>query len=204
MRRPYAKFRVRALFCAKKSGKRGCNPLPVYGMIAMLQKTNVFHRKTDERLLKGAEERLEQQPKYFIVDASLLPEVFLKVAQVNRSLQSGTCRTIGEATLQAGLSRSAYYKYKDGIKPLSEAAAQSIITFQLMVTDEAGVLSGILSIFARAGANILTINQSIPVNGQAVVTIAARTAGMNRPVEQMMSDILAISGVSRMEILARE
>ena len=73
-----------------------------------------------------------------------------------------------------------------------------------MVTDEAGVLSVILSVFARAGANILTINQSIPVNGQAAVTVAARTGDMNRPVEQMMSEILAIAGVSRMEILAKE
>ena len=147
---------------------------------------------------------MEQQPKYYIVDSSLLPEVFLKVAQVNRNLQSGICRTIGEATQQVGLSRSAYYKYKDGIKPLFEAATHSIITFNLMVTDEAGVLSVILSVFARAGANILTINQSIPVNGQAAVTVAARTDEMNRPVEQMMSEILAIAGVSRMEILAKE
>ena len=146
---------------------------------------------------------MEQQPKYYIVDSSLLPEVFLKVAQVNRNLQSGICRTIGEATQQVGLSRSAYYKYKDGMKPLIEAT-HSIITFNLMVTDEAGVLSEVLSVFARAGANILTINQSIPVNGQAAVTVAARTGEMNRPVEQMMSEILAIAGVSRMEILAKE
>ncbi|MCD8355205.1 MAG: ACT domain-containing protein [Clostridia bacterium] len=147
---------------------------------------------------------MEQQPKFYIVDSSLLPEVFLKVAKVNRSLQSGEFRTVGEATQQIGLSRSAYYKYKDGVKPLFEAANHSIITFNLMVTDEAGVLSDVLSVFARSGANILTINQSIPVNGQAAVTVAARTGEMNRPVEQMMSDIMEISGVARMEILARE
>ncbi len=147
---------------------------------------------------------MEQQPKYFIVESALLPDVFLKVAQVNRCLQSGAIRTIGEATQRIGLSRSAYYKYKDGIKPLFEASTQHIITFHLMVSDEAGVLSGILSVFARSGANILTINQSIPVNGQAAVTIAARTGAMELPVEQMMSEILNIPGVARMEILARE
>ena len=141
---------------------------------------------------------MEQQPKYYIVDSSLLPEVFLKVAQVNRCLQSGDMRTVGEATQKIGLSRSAYYKYKDGIKPLFEAATQSIITFSLMVSDEAGVLSEILSVFARSGANILTINQSIPVNGQAAVTIAARIGGMDRSMEQ------DIHGVGRIEILARE
>ncbi|MDO4286262.1 MAG: ACT domain-containing protein [Eubacteriales bacterium] len=147
---------------------------------------------------------MEKQPKFYIVDSSLLPEVFLKAARVNCSLQSGEFRTVGEATQKVGLSRSAYYKYKDGIKPLFEAANHSIITFNLMVTDEAGVLSEILTVFARSGANILTINQSIPVNGQAAVTIAARTGEMNCSVEQMMADILAISGVARMEILARE
>ena len=146
---------------------------------------------------------MEQQPKYYIVEASLLPEVFLKVAQANRCLQSGEIRTVGEATQKVGLSRSAYYKYKDGIKPLFEAATQSI-TVSLMVSDRAGVLSGILSVFARSGANILTINQSIPVNGQAAVTIAARTGGMDRSVEQLMAEIMSISGVARMEILARE
>lgn len=147
---------------------------------------------------------MEQQPKYYIVDSSLLPEVFLKVAQVNRCLQNGDMRTVGEATQKIGLSRSAYYKYKDGIKPLFEAATQSIITFSFMVSDEAGVLSEILSVFARSGANILTINQSIPVNGQAVVTIAARTGGMDRSVEQLMAEIQEIHGVSRIELLARE
>lgn len=147
---------------------------------------------------------MEQQPKYYIVDSSLLPEVFLKVAQVNRCLQSGDMRTVGEATQKIGLSRSAYYKYKDGIKPLFEAATQSIITFSLMVSDEAGVLSEILSVFARSGANILTINQSIPVNGQAAVTIAARIGGMDRSMEQLMAEIQDIHGVGRIEILARE
>lgn len=147
---------------------------------------------------------MEQQPKYYIVEAALLPEVFLKAAQVNRSLQSGEFRTVGEATQQIGLSRSAYYKYKDGIKPLFEGSTHSTVTFQLMVSDQAGVLSEVLSVFARSGANILTINQSIPVNGQAAVTIAARTGEMVETVEQMMAQSLKISGVTKMEILARE
>ena len=147
---------------------------------------------------------MEQTPKYYIVDSSLLPEVFLKVAQVNRCLQSGEIRTVGEATQKVGLSRSAYYKYKDGIKPLFEVATQSIVTFSLVASDQAGVLSGILSVFARCGSNILTINQSIPVNGQAVVTVSARIGGMECSIEQMMTEIMNVSGVTRMEILAKE
>ena len=166
-------------------------------------KTNVFHRKTHERV-SGRRAVLEQQPKYYIVESALLPEVFLKVAQVNRSLQGGKYRTVGEATQQIGLSRSAYYKYKDGIKPLFEGSTHSTITFQLMVSDEAGVLSEVLAVFARSGANILTINQSIPVNGQAAVTIAARTGGMEVSVEQMMAESLGIARVVKRAILARE
>lgn len=147
---------------------------------------------------------MEQQPKYFIVEASLLPEVFLKVAQVNRSLQAGEFRTVGEATQKIGLSRSAYYKYKDGIKPFFEASTHSIITFHLILSDEPGLLSQILTRFAQSSANILTINQSIPINGQAAVTISARTRSMSQTVEQLVGDLERIGGVSRVEILAGE
>ena len=145
---------------------------------------------------------MEQQPKYYIVEASLLPEVFLKVAQANRCLQSGEIRTVGEATQKVGLSRSAYYKYKDGIKPLFEAATQSIITFSLMVSDRAGVLSGILSVFARSGANILTINSIIPTNGCALVTISAEMMDPSVMLEDFLAQLSSVPGVIKAEILA--
>ena len=145
---------------------------------------------------------MAQQPKYYIVEASLLPEVFLKVAQANRCLQSGEIRTVGEATQKVGLSRSAYYKYKDGIKPLFEAATQSIITFSLMVSDRAGVLSGILSVFARSGANILTINQGIPAGGSAVVSVGAETSGLSMTMEELLEQIDRQPDVVRCEVLA--
>lgn len=147
---------------------------------------------------------MERQPRYFIVQASLLPDVFLKVAQVNRLLQGGEVRTVGEATQQVGLSRSAYYKYKDGIKPFFEASTHSIVTFHMLLSDEAGLLSHILTIFAQFGANILTINQTIPVNGQASVTISARTGVMNGTVEDLMEALRQVKGVSRAEVIAGE
>ncbi len=147
---------------------------------------------------------MERQPRYFIVQASLLPDVFLKVAQVNRLLQGGEVRTVGEATQQVGLSRSAYYKYKDGIKPFFEASTHSIVTFHMLLSDEAGLLSHILTIFAQFGANILTINQTIPVNGQASVTISARTGVMNGSVEDLMEALRQAKGVSRAEVIAGE
>ena len=147
---------------------------------------------------------METTPKYFIVEAALLPDVFLKVAQVNRLLQSGTVRTVGDATQRVGLSRSAYYKYKDGIKPFFEASIHRIITFQILLSDEAGLLSNILQIFARFGANILTINQTIPVNGQAAVTVSAQTEAMTQSVEELLEALRGADGVARLEIIARE
>ncbi len=147
---------------------------------------------------------MHQQAKYYIVKADLLPDVFLKAAEVNRIMQSGEARTIGEATQTVGLSRSAYYKYKDGIKPFFEASTHSIITLHLVLSDEAGLLSNILTIFAGLGANILTINQTIPVNGQASVAISARTEEMNGTVENLLDVLLATPGVARAEIIAGE
>ena len=167
-------------------------------MIILLHENKCISRKD-----RGRGE-MEHNPKYYIVEASLLPDVFLKVAQVNRLLQCGTVRTVGEATQQVGLSRSAYYKYKDGIKPFFEASIHSIVTFQILLSDEAGLLSNILRVFARFGANILTINQTIPVNGQAAVTVSAQTEAMKQSVEELIEAIRAAEGVARLEIIARE
>ena len=104
---------------------------------------------------------MDTMPKYYIVEASALPEVFLKVAEAKRLLESGEATTVGEATKLTGISRSAFYKYRDVMTPFQNLMAGRIITFQLTLKDRTGVLSGILSIFAYNGANILTINQKV-------------------------------------------
>lgn len=147
---------------------------------------------------------MKAQPQYLVVEASLLPEVFLKVVEANRLLQSNRVKTINEAVEKVGLSRSAYYKYKDGVKPFFEATTDRIVTFHILLSDEPGNLSSILSLFARMGANILTINQSIPINGQAAVTISARTDGMKSTVEALLKKGNEIPGVTRMEVLASQ
>ena len=140
--------------------------------------------------------------KYYIVEASALPEVFLKVAETKQLLSSGECQTVGEATRRMGISRSAFYKYKDAIAPLQNLMAGRILTFQMILRDKAGVLSSILSIFADSGANILTINQSIPQNGCAMVTITAETTDLDCPVETLLHQLEQTAGVVRAEILA--
>ena len=141
-------------------------------------------------------------PKYSLVQADALPEVFLKVAEAKRLLESGEVATVGDATQATGISRSAFYKYRDAITPFQNLMAGRIITFQLTLKDRTGVLSGILSIFAYCGANILTINQAIPSNGCAMLTISAETTDLACPVEELLKKTGNLDGVITAEIVA--
>ena len=115
-----------------------------------------------------------EKKKYFIVSADALPEVFVKVAEAKRMLQVGEAGTVGQAAAMVGISRSAFYKYKDAVQPFQNMKAGHIITLYALLRDNPGVLSNYLSIFAASGANILTINQTIPTNGCAGVTVRDR------------------------------
>ena len=145
---------------------------------------------------------MAKKPQYYIVEASALPEVFLKVAEAKRLLSTGEAVTVNDATRLTGISRSAFYKYKDSIQPISNMKVGNIITFYTMLKDNPGVLSDVLSIFAGSGANILTINQSIPSNGCASVTISAETTDMVLSLEDLMEKVCDVDGVVRFEILA--
>ena len=148
------------------------------------------------------EDAMARAVKYYIVAADALPEIFVKVAEAKRMMQTGEADTVGAATKLAGISRSAFYKYKDSVQPFNDMKAEHIITFYAMLKDVAGILSGVLAVFASSGANILTINQSIPTNGCAAVTISAETSRMEESLEQLMGDVTALEGVLKFEILA--
>ena len=143
-----------------------------------------------------------EKKKYYLVSAEALPEVFIKVAEAKRMLQVGKADTVGEAARLVGISRSAFYKYKDAVQPFQNMRAGHIITFYALLKDIPGVLSNYLSIFAGSGANILTINQTIPTNGCAGVTISAETSEMVDGLEELMSRAAAAQGVLKFEILA--
>lgn len=145
---------------------------------------------------------MKQTPKYFIVEASALPEIFLKVAEAKWMLETGEADTVNDATLAVGISRSAFYKYRDTISPFQNLMAGRIITFQLMLKNKAGVLSALLSIFAQSGANILTINQAIPTGGRAMVTISAETGELQCSLEELLHRIEGTSGVVKAEMVA--
>ena len=142
------------------------------------------------------------EPKYYIVEASALPEVFLKVAEAKRLLSVGEASTVNEATQMTGISRSAFYKYRDAVLPFQNMMNGRIITFQLLLHDAPGILSGILTLFAEYKANIITINSIVPTNGCAVVTISAETMDMTIQLEELLQRMRASSSVIKAEVLA--
>ena len=141
-------------------------------------------------------------PKYYIVEASALPEVFLKVAEAKRLLSTGEASTVNEATKMTDISRSAFYKYRDAVLPFQNMMTGRIITFQLMLHDEPGLLSNVLNVFAAHRANIITINSIVPTNGCAVVTISAETMDLTVPLEELLRTLRQSAGVIKAEILA--
>ena len=145
---------------------------------------------------------MAHQPKYYLVEASALPEIFLKVAEAKRILETGEVSTVNDAAKLMDISRSAFYKYRDSIFPFQNMMAGRIITFQMILRDVPGLLSSILTIFAQCGANILTINQTIPTNDCASVTISAETTGLVCSVEELLRQINAQNGIVRSDVLA--
>ena len=145
---------------------------------------------------------MANNPKYYIVEASALPEVFLKVAEAKRLLSTGEASTVNDATRMTDISRSAFYKYRDAVLPFQNMMTGRIITFQLLLQDEPGILSTILSTFADRKANIITINSIVPTNGCAVVTISAETMDLTVPLEDLLRDLRQTKGVIKAEILA--
>ena len=141
-------------------------------------------------------------PKYYIVEASALPEVFLKVSEAKRLLSVGEASTVNEATKMTGISRSAFYKYRDAVLPFQNMMTGRIITFQLLLHDSPGALSGLLSVFALYRANIITINSIVPTNGCAVVTISAETIHLTASLEELLRVLREEKCVIKADILA--
>ena len=140
--------------------------------------------------------------KYYIVEASALPEVFVKVAEAKRLLSTGEASTVNEATRMTDISRSAFYKYRDSVLPFQNMANGRIITFQFLIHDEPGLLANMLDIFPECNANIQTINSIVPTNGTAVLTISGETMDLSVPLEDMLRRLRAFPGVIKAEVLA--
>ena len=142
--------------------------------------------------------------EFFLVKAEVLPEVFVKVMEVKRLLSAGKADSVNDAVQRVGISRSAYYKYKDSLFPFYETSRGRIVTVLFAIEDFPGILSGIINCLADAKANILTINQNIPINGLADVSVAIETDRMNTSLEALMDRIGDIPGVRKQQIMARD
>ena len=140
--------------------------------------------------------------KYFIVEASAMPEIYRKVAQAKNLLETGEETTVNAAARAVGISRSAFYKYKDAVRPFHDMLHGRIVTMQLLLRDEPGALSGVLNVLAGTGVNVLTINQNLPVHGCAVVTVTAETSQLSLTMEEVLRAAADAAGVLKCEILA--
>ena len=138
---------------------------------------------------------MDDKPKFLLVDSKVLPDVFYKVVYAKRLLAKGKARSSSEAAKMADISRSAFYKYKDCVFPYESKMGDSIATFSATLEDEPGVLASLIAELYRVGANILTVNQNIPVDGVAPVTISCRTMGVVMGDEELIAVLRSIPGV---------
>ena len=129
-----------------------------------------------------------------LVDAGVLPEVFGKVLEAKEYLQSGRAATAAEAARMAGISRSAFYKYKDKVYPYESNSLTRVLTLTVTLVDEPGILSSLITGLYQIGANIITINQNIPVDGVAPVSVSLRI-DRERGDEDVVSHVRQIAGV---------
>ena len=142
--------------------------------------------------------------EYYLIDKSVLPEVFSKVIEAKKLLRTGQCKTVNDATKAANISRSVFYKYKDSVHVFVEKDKQNIITIILYLSDEVGALSGVLNLISSVGASILTINQSVPMNGIAPVSISFITLNMDLELDDLLQQMGQLTGVLSVTPVAKE
>jgi chorismate mutase len=143
------------------------------------------------------------QEQYYLIREDILPEGVLKTVQAKELLARGEVKTIHEAVEQVGLSRSAFYKYKDGIHPLSKLERDRIVTISMDLEHRAGILSKVLAMIAQLEGNVLTIHQTIPLQGMANVVISVETSTMVDGVQELMNELHNLQGVKRAVIIGQ-
>ena len=147
---------------------------------------------------------MTEKTNYYVLKEKAVPEVLLRVVEAKRLLESGRVTSVQEATERVDISRSSYYKYKEDIFPFHDNAKGRTITMVIQLDDEPGLLSAILKTIAESHANILTIHQSIPVNGIASLTLSVDILPETTDANRIMERIEQQDGVHYLKILARE
>lgn len=145
---------------------------------------------------------MNTKPKYLLVDANVLPDVFLKVVAAKSLLACGKAKTTSQAAQMVGISRSAFYKYKDSVFTQGASAADSMLTLTATLSDEPGVLSRFTSELYSAGANILTVNQNIPVDGVALVSVSARSDNLKMETGELLQQLKRMEGIVDVRLIS--
>lgn len=144
---------------------------------------------------------MENSDRFYLVREDILPEAMQKTLEAKALLDSGKVKKINEAVQAVDLSRSAFYKYKDAIFPFHTMVKEKIITLSIHLEDRSGALSRLLSVVAEVGSNVLTINQTIPLQGRATITLTIETASMNITIDQLVKKIQQLDAVERVELV---
>lgn len=141
--------------------------------------------------------------RYFLVREDILPEALLKTIEAKSLLEGGKVHTINEAVERVGLSRSAYYKYKDGIFTLDRIEKENIVTISFDLQHRSGMLSKVLSLIAQYAGNVLTMNQSIPLQGKANVVLSLDTSRVGQLLPRLIESLQQLDGVSHARIVGQ-
>lgn len=144
-----------------------------------------------------------EQSEYYLVKRDALPEVFRKVMEVKGLVSNGKARSINQAIQQVGLSRSAYYKYRDAVLPFYDLTKNELVTLVLIVENEPGLLSAVINCLADAGCNVLSINQNIPINGLVDISILIETGAMEDDLRELVIGLARINGVRSCKTIDR-
>ncbi|MFD2670471.1 ACT domain-containing protein [Marinicrinis sediminis] len=141
--------------------------------------------------------------RYYLVREDLLPEAVLKTIEAKALLAHSEVQTVHEAVERVGLSRSAFYKYKDGVFELNHMQQERIVTISLDLMHRSGILSRVLSMIAGHSGNVLTINQTIPLQGMANVVMSVDTSQMGAQWSALLHDLKEQEGVKRVQVVGQ-
>lgn len=142
--------------------------------------------------------------KYYIVDSSILPEVLEKVIEARAMLQNGEVKQVSEAVKKVGISRGTYYKYKDFVFLPAQGMSERKAVISLTLHHHKGILSEVLNSMSKVNANILTINQNIPIHDRASVVISFDMSEMEVSIDALMEKLTKCRGVSNLRLDAIE
>ncbi|MBO8155943.1 MAG: ACT domain-containing protein [Bacillaceae bacterium] len=145
---------------------------------------------------------VHEEEKFYLVRSDVLPESMKKTLEAKELLERGKVSTVFEAVQKVDLSRSAFYKYKDTVFPFQAMVKERIITLFFHLEDRTGTLSNLLSTVAKAGCNVLTIHQTIPLHGKANVTLSLNTSKINKNIEELIQELRRLDFVDHVEILS--